>query len=121
MPRGTGRLGPAPNGKTPPKPAQPLCSALQVIEKMERVLEDQLRDRKEPLLNRLPGKPTMGESAPQLVPAQGAWPSRKIGFRNRTGAKDAVPLLKQAVWGSQSSPGLPSPAKKPLGTCGDSV
>ncbi|XP_059228049.1 coiled-coil domain-containing protein 33 [Mustela nigripes] len=31
----------------------------KVIEKMERVLEDQLRDRKEPLLNRLPGKPTM--------------------------------------------------------------
>ncbi|XP_073733461.1 coiled-coil domain-containing protein 33 isoform X4 [Callorhinus ursinus] len=31
----------------------------KVIEKMERVLEDKLRDRKEPLLNRLQGKPTM--------------------------------------------------------------
>ncbi|XP_022368019.1 coiled-coil domain-containing protein 33 isoform X2 [Enhydra lutris kenyoni] len=31
----------------------------KVIEKMERVLEDQLRDRKEPLLNRLLGKPTL--------------------------------------------------------------
>ncbi|XP_019659077.2 coiled-coil domain-containing protein 33 [Ailuropoda melanoleuca] len=30
----------------------------KVIEKMERVLEDKLRDRKEPLLNRLQGKPT---------------------------------------------------------------
>ncbi|XP_027955747.1 coiled-coil domain-containing protein 33 [Eumetopias jubatus] len=31
----------------------------KVIEKMERVLEDKLRDRKDPLLNRLQGKPTM--------------------------------------------------------------
>ncbi|XP_045651173.1 coiled-coil domain-containing protein 33 isoform X7 [Ursus americanus] len=30
----------------------------KVIEKMERVLEDKLRERKEPLLNRLQGKPT---------------------------------------------------------------
>ncbi|XP_073733460.1 coiled-coil domain-containing protein 33 isoform X3 [Callorhinus ursinus] len=36
----------------------------KVIEKMERVLEDKLRDRKEPLLNRLQGKPTMGENLP---------------------------------------------------------
>ncbi|EFB20250.1 hypothetical protein PANDA_012102, partial [Ailuropoda melanoleuca] len=40
------------------KAAQPSRSAFQVIEKMERVLEDKLRDRKEPLLNRLQGKPT---------------------------------------------------------------
>lgn len=45
-----------------PRPAQPLCPALQVIEKMERVLEDKLRDRKEPLLTRLQGKPSVGES-----------------------------------------------------------
>ncbi|XP_030891581.1 coiled-coil domain-containing protein 33 [Leptonychotes weddellii] len=31
----------------------------KVIEKMERVLEDKLRDRKEPLLSRLQGKPTI--------------------------------------------------------------
>ncbi|XP_047594851.1 coiled-coil domain-containing protein 33 isoform X1 [Lutra lutra] len=31
----------------------------KVIEKMEQVLENQLRDRKEPLLNRLLGKPTL--------------------------------------------------------------
>ncbi|XP_027426652.2 coiled-coil domain-containing protein 33 isoform X3 [Zalophus californianus] len=36
----------------------------KVIEKMERVLEDKLRDRKDPLLNRLQGKPTMGENLP---------------------------------------------------------
>uniref|UniRef100_A0A452TF75 Coiled-coil domain containing 33 n=1 Tax=Ursus maritimus TaxID=29073 RepID=A0A452TF75_URSMA len=36
----------------------------KVIEKMERVLEDKLRDRKEPLLNRLQGKPTTASGLP---------------------------------------------------------
>ncbi|KAB1257221.1 Coiled-coil domain-containing protein 33, partial [Camelus dromedarius] len=43
-----------------------------VIEKMERVLEDKLRDRNEPLQNRLQGKPNMAFpmlSAPGLPPA----------------------------------------------------
>uniref|UniRef100_A0A8C8WJ49 Coiled-coil domain containing 33 n=1 Tax=Panthera leo TaxID=9689 RepID=A0A8C8WJ49_PANLE len=43
----------------------------KVIEKMERVLEDKLRDRKEPLLTRLQGKPSVAFpvlSAPGLPP-----------------------------------------------------
>uniref|UniRef100_A0A452SHE0 Coiled-coil domain containing 33 n=1 Tax=Ursus americanus TaxID=9643 RepID=A0A452SHE0_URSAM len=36
----------------------------KVIEKMERVLEDKLRERKEPLLNRLQGKPTTASGLP---------------------------------------------------------
>lgn len=49
-----------------PGPAQPLCSALQVIEKMEQVLEDKLRKRGKPLQDKPQGKPSMRESAPQL-------------------------------------------------------
>ncbi|XP_072807110.1 coiled-coil domain-containing protein 33 isoform X2 [Vicugna pacos] len=44
----------------------------KVIEKMERVLEDKLRDRNEPLQNRLQGKPSVAFpmlSAPGLPPA----------------------------------------------------
>ena len=47
-----------------PGPAQPLCSALQVIEKMEQVLEDKLGKRSKPLQNKPQGKPSMRESAP---------------------------------------------------------
>ncbi|ELK03498.1 Coiled-coil domain-containing protein 33 [Pteropus alecto] len=36
-----------------------------VIEKMERVLEDKLRERNEPLLNRLQGKPSVASGLPQ--------------------------------------------------------
>ncbi|XP_032100706.1 coiled-coil domain-containing protein 33-like [Sapajus apella] len=44
-----------------PRVQPSLCSALQVIEKMEQVLEDRLRDRsKPPPLNRQPGKPSTG-------------------------------------------------------------
>lgn len=49
-----------------PGQAQPLCSALQVIEKMEQVLEDKLRKRSKPLQDQPQGKPSMGESAPRL-------------------------------------------------------
>ena len=52
-----------------PGPAQPLCSALQVIEKMEQVLEDKLRKRSKPLQDKPQGKPSMRESAP--APAGG--------------------------------------------------
>nr|KAF6483513.1 coiled-coil domain containing 33 [Rousettus aegyptiacus] len=37
----------------------------KVIEKMERVLEDKLRERNEPLLNRLQGKPSVASGLPQ--------------------------------------------------------
>lgn len=46
-----------------PSPASP--SAPQVIEKMERVLEDKLQERNAPPPNRLPGKPSRGEAAPR--------------------------------------------------------
>lgn len=46
------------------QPSLGLCH--QVIEKMEQVLEERLRERKEPApLSRLQGKPNMGKPAPQ--------------------------------------------------------
>ncbi|KAK2103324.1 hypothetical protein P7K49_017180 [Saguinus oedipus] len=53
-------------GREPP--GQPsLCSALQVIEKMEQMLEDRLRDKSEPPPpNRRPGKPNMGSTRENL-------------------------------------------------------
>ena len=43
-----------------------MCSALQVIEKMEQVLEDKLRKRSKHLQDKPQGKPSMRESAPRL-------------------------------------------------------
>lgn len=88
---------------------------------MERVLEDKLRERKEPLLNRLQGKPTTGESAPQLLfhprgpGLPGAWAS---------GAELRQRMLPRTEAGSEGLPKVPwAPfsAKKPLRTHGDSV
>lgn len=63
--RGAGRQGPATAGKCgAPSSAQPLCSAPQVIERMERVLEGKLQARNELLLNRLQGKARVGEVLP---------------------------------------------------------
>lgn len=42
-----------------------------MIEKMERVLEDRLQDRNEPLQKRLQGKPNVGKSA--LRPLSHPW------------------------------------------------
>lgn len=64
MPGGPACQGPAPDRKcAAPRLAHPLCPALQVIEKMEQVLEQKLRDRNEPLLDRPQGRPPGGESA----------------------------------------------------------
>lgn len=61
-----------------------------MIERMERVLEDKLRDWREPLLNRPQGKPPMGASAPQpLSHPWGPWqpaaaaPRAELGQRMR--------------------------------------
>lgn len=75
-----------------------------MIEKMERVLEDKLRDRKEPLLNRLQGKPTTGESTPQLLShpcgpgLPGAWAS---------GAELWQRMLPHIEAGSEGLPKVP--------------
>ncbi|KAF4017955.1 hypothetical protein G4228_009627 [Cervus hanglu yarkandensis] len=42
----------------------PLCSALQVIKKMEQVLEDKLRKRSKPLQDKPQGKPSMPSGLP---------------------------------------------------------
>lgn len=66
--RGADHQGPAPAGKRgAPSSARPLCSAPQVIERMEKVLEDKLQTRDELLLNRRQGKPHVGEAAPLLL------------------------------------------------------
>lgn len=100
-----------------PSPAQPLCSALQVIEKMERVLEDKLRERKEPLLNRLQGKPRVGEAAPLLFSPRGPAFLELPSSRSTVHSGQRVVLLYHS--GSelfQRSCALPYPPRGPCRT-----
>lgn len=50
---------------------------------MESVLEDKLRERNEPLQNKLQGKPNVGESAPRLLSHPGGRAfSEPLSFRS---------------------------------------
>ncbi|XP_078305012.1 coiled-coil domain-containing protein 33 isoform X2 [Panthera onca] len=92
----------------------------KVIEKMERVLEDKLRDRKEPLLTRLQGKPSVGEEPVS------AWEQRKDRMEQNAGADQAgdtragepssrTSVATSAAFPVLSAPGLPpGPARENL-------
>ncbi|XP_042844336.1 coiled-coil domain-containing protein 33 isoform X2 [Panthera tigris] len=92
----------------------------KVIEKMERVLEDKLRDRKEPLLTRLQGKPSVGREPVS------AWEQRKDRMEQNAGADQAgdtragepssrTSVATSAAFPVLSAPGLPpGPARENL-------
>ena len=78
-----------------------------MIEKMEWVLEGKLREKNEPLQNKLQGKPSVGESGPRLL--SHPWRPCLLGASQfqehlQTAAEGAGSPLRQALSTSRGPP-----------------
>ncbi|XP_072602110.1 coiled-coil domain-containing protein 33 isoform X4 [Vulpes vulpes] len=87
----------------------------KVIERMERVLEDKLRDWREPLLNRPQGKPPMGSHG--RLGSRGGAEWSTTGAEQAGGVRTGKPI-SEPVAPSAAFPVLPA-SGLPLGTAGE--